>query len=197
MDWNLLFVFVKKTWTYCKLCFVHKWDQLLREPPRLCSIWIAFSRNYRRDLNPTRIGEIQQSRLTPAVCASWGLDCWQNLGASGWRSDLEFSCWPTARRGPAGFLRPPPGSQRAACYSACFSGPNSAWYEAERPRAHVSFPLTLSIIIWAEGSTLSSASVQLSQGWAKTPSMVSRSSGFTFKSLQGADGGWQGINEKE
>lgn len=48
-------------------------------------------------------------------------------------------------------------------------------------------PLTLSIIIWAEGSTLSRASVQLSQGWAKTPSIVSLSSGFTFSSLQGAD----------
>ena len=49
------------------------------------------------------------------------------------------------------------------------------------------FQLTLSIIIWADGSTLSRASVQLSQGWAKTPSIVSLSSGFTFSSLQGAD----------
>lgn len=48
---------------------------------------------------------------------------------------------------------------------------------------HPSRP-TLSIIICAEGSTLSRASVQLSQGCSSTPSMVSLSSGFTFSSLQ-------------
>lgn len=46
---------------------------------------------------------------------------------------------------------------------------------------------TLSIIIWADGRTLSRASVQLSQGWAKTPSIVNLSSGFTFRSLTAAE----------
>lgn len=42
---------------------------------------------------------------------------------------------------------------------------------------------TLSIISWAEGRMLSRASVELSQGWSNTPSMVRRSSGLTFSSL--------------
>ena len=55
----------------------------------------------------------KQNLHTLVVSASWGLGCWQSLGASGWRSDPEFSCWPTALRGPAGFLRLPPGKGRA------------------------------------------------------------------------------------
>lgn len=43
---------------------------------------------------------------------------------------------------------------------------------------------TLSIISWAEGRMLSRASVELSQGWSNTSSMVRRSSGLTFSSLE-------------
>lgn len=116
---------------------------------------------------------------TRVVCASWGLGCWQSLKASGWRSDLESSCWPAAPHAPAGYQRLPPGGKtRTLVLRPTFSPAKNGF----------GFPLTLSIIIWAEGSTLSRASVQLSHGWAKTPSIVSLSSGFTFSSLQGAGG---------
>lgn len=54
----------------------------------------------------------KNSNYTLEVSASWGLGCWQSLGASGWRSDPEFSCWPAALRGPAGSLQLPPGKQK-------------------------------------------------------------------------------------
>lgn len=59
-----------------------------------------------------------EKRFTPVVCASWGLGCWQSLRASGWRSDPEFSCWPTVLHGPAGYLRLPPERIRGCtvCY---------------------------------------------------------------------------------
>lgn len=50
----------------CKLCWAHTWDRLLREPWRLCSIRTSFSRNYRRDLNSTRTGGIQQKPSYPS-----------------------------------------------------------------------------------------------------------------------------------
>lgn len=149
---------------------------------------------------------LNKSHHTPVVSASWGLGCWQSLGASGWRSDPEFSCWPTALHGPAGYLQLPPEKIRGCQHTAYYiirslnsfqqwlgwgnSFRNSSvaithWCNARS--GTFNFPLTLSIIIWAEGRTLSRASVQLSQGWAKTPSIVSLSSGFTFSNLQGAD----------
>lgn len=54
----------------------------------------------------------QNSNYTLEVSASWGLGCWQSLGASGWHSDPEFSCWPAALRGPAESLQLPPGKQK-------------------------------------------------------------------------------------
>lgn len=54
----------------------------------------------------------KNSNYTLEVSASWGLGCWQSLGASGWHSDPEFSCWPAALRGPAGSLQLPPGKQK-------------------------------------------------------------------------------------
>lgn len=78
----------------------------------------------------------------------------------------------------------------ASCSAwACWMPATTAWNDTgcylnqEASRRPGGGCVTLSIIIWAEGSTLSRASVQLSQGWAKTPSIVNLSSGFTFRSL--------------
>lgn len=54
----------------------------------------------------------QNSNYTLEVSASWGLGCWQSLGASGWHSDPEFSCWPAVLHGPAESLQLPPGKQK-------------------------------------------------------------------------------------
>lgn len=82
----------------------------------------------------------------------------------------------------------------ASCSAwACWMPATTAWnhigcyLDQEASRHTGEGCVTLSIIIWAEGSTLSRASVQLSQGWAKTPSMVNLSSGFTFRSLTPAE----------
>lgn len=120
-----------------------------------------------------RYKNLNKTHHTPAVFVSWGLGCWQSLEASGWYSDPEFSCWPTALRGPAGYWQLPPEKIWQVIWIHNFP----QWFNA------CGSSFTLSIIIWAEGSTLSRASVQLSQGWAKTPSIVNLSSGFTFSSL--------------
>lgn len=41
---------------------------------------------------------------TRVVSVSWESGCWQSLEASGWCWDPVSSCWPTALRGPVGYL---------------------------------------------------------------------------------------------
>lgn len=120
---------------------------------------------------------------TPVVFFSWGLGCWQSSEVWGWCSDPEFSYWPAALREPAGFLQPQPETTPAA--TQCYFISEPATFFRLSVGSDRSF--TLSIIIWADGRTLSRASVQLSQGWAKTPSIVNLSSGFTFRSLTAAE----------